>query len=872
MTIVSQPSHNRRGRRKNNRSSKSSSKCTTLLAKVFLSFALLWTFFVLFGSGSQTPSIEHHESFAKGKSGNSKAAGKGTSNVRGGGAVAIERNILPMIDPGPQPQVAFVLVATHFLSDPVKSMSTAIESILEHTNRERILSIVAVFPNSLLKKEGLKNEHVLQYFEELDLSGVILHQHGDVKHVHTESDAAIVSDKNQHVHGTKIKVMIEDDNDDIDGKNFSVAQSRRNAAQFIQILHEEHLLHGPKHKETILTFVRPDSTIESDDWLHYVADALLTSSPPNPKLDEIAASTTASKNAVSFAIKSTVSKKEFTSTSLDLNIQPVHTTSPLKSDLSLTNGRSYPTPILEGSVTSLLLSTYFNFLLPTPNSHLLKTTLSADIELSFSLWLCGNGIDILTDLHAEKDIMLMQRERDYLSDEEKILLVKDWMMNDGIGESILQRLQVDDASSSITTSKNNDLKKCRTFKWYTKEVNVLMEEELKNLTPPEAKSEQNHINKSDEKIKPSQPLREINQEIISKAPMVDISFVDASNNHEEYPHLGAKDENDNFGYRHDETYLKKNPPKFEFTKEEVGCSNHDGNYKMLTDKVNVDFASHEAREREANEQGGKRRAKLFCMVYTIEKNHDRIPPILETWGKKCDGFIVASNKTDKKIGTVNIPHEGPEEYNNIWQKVRSMWSYVYDTYYEDYDWFHIGGDDLYVIVENLRLYVESEEIQLASNGGEFLPNGNESTQKPLFLGRRFAEQGNMERIFNSGGSGYTMNKAALKSLVVTAFPTCMPHLHTFAEDVMVAQCLRNKIQVVPFDTKDEDGGERYMPFQPRHHLNYRLPKDPSSDWYANYSIDIKTGLDHCAAKSVAFHYIKPDLMKRMHAILYGQCA
>ena len=44
--------------------------------------------------------------------------------------------------------------------------------------------------------------------------------------------------------------------------------------------------------------------------------------------------------------------------------------------------------------------------------------------------------------------------------------------------------------------------------------------------------------------------------------------------------------------------------------------------------------------------------------------------------------MVASTKTDKKLGTVNIPHEGKEEYNNIWQKVRSMWSYIYDNYYE----------------------------------------------------------------------------------------------------------------------------------------------------------------------------------------------
>ena len=51
--------------------------------------------------------------------------------------------------------------------------------------------------------------------------------------------------------------------------------------------------------------------------------------------------------------------------------------------------------------------------------------------------------------------------------------------------------------------------------------------------------------------------------------------------------------------------------------------------------------------------------------------------------------MVASNKTDRALGTVDIPHEGPEEYNNIWQKVRSMWSYIYDNYYEKYDWYDI---------------------------------------------------------------------------------------------------------------------------------------------------------------------------------------
>ena len=234
--------------------------------------------------------------------------------------------------------------------------------------------------------------------------------------------------------------------------------------------------------------------------------------------------------------------------------------------------------------------------------------------------------------------------------------------------------------------------------------------------------------------------------------------------------------------------------------------------------------------------------------------------------------MVGSTKTDRSLGTVEIPHEGPEEYNNIWQKVRSMWSYIYDNYYEQYDWFHIGGDDLFLIVENLRLYLESEEIKTAANGGIYLPNGDEKMQTPLFLGRRFAMQGDMNDIFNSGGSGYTMNKAALKLLVTEGFKNYWPHAVTFSEDSMVAKLLR-KFQVYPYDTKDDQGGERYMPFMPGHHYGYRLPPDPknSKDWYAKYSIDIKEGVDHCSAQSVAFHYVKGNDMYRLFALVYHLC-
>jgi len=191
------------------------------------------------------------------------------------------------------------------------------------------------------------------------------------------------------------------------------------------------------------------------------------------------------------------------------------------------------------------------------------------------------------------------------------------------------------------------------------------------------------------KKKPSTPLRPENLEIVQMPEMVDVAFVDVSGGHEEHPHKLALDANGQPGYIHDETALRKNPPPLNlpdgFLKDTCRHNPRDFNYKMMHERIVVETEY----EKTKNEEG-EPRPKIFCLVYTIDKFHDRIPFIRETWGPKCDGFMVGSNATDPSIGAVNIPHEGPEIYHNIWQKVRSMWSYIYDNYYEKYDWFHIG--------------------------------------------------------------------------------------------------------------------------------------------------------------------------------------
>lgn len=68
--------------------------------------------------------------------------------------------------------------------------------------------------------------------------------------------------------------------------------------------------------------------------------------------------------------------------------------------------------------------------------------------------------------------------------------------------------------------------------------------------------------------------------------------------------------------------------------------------------------------------------RILCMVYTMSDAHaERIRAIRETWAGRCDGFLAFSTVSDPRLPAISLPHDGPEEYNNMWQKVRSIWRF-----------------------------------------------------------------------------------------------------------------------------------------------------------------------------------------------------
>jgi glycoprotein-N-acetylgalactosamine 3-beta-galactosyltransferase len=230
---------------------------------------------------------------------------------------------------------------------------------------------------------------------------------------------------------------------------------------------------------------------------------------------------------------------------------------------------------------------------------------------------------------------------------------------------------------------------------------------------------------------------------------------------------------------------------------------------------------------------------------------------------------VASNFTDLSVNSIEILHHGNENRTFLWEKIRAILCYTYENFYSKYDWFMIADDNTFVIMENLRRYLESEEIRTAANGGIFLPSAFALWNYPLLLGRRFAFNGDKSDIYPSGGPGYLLNQAALKTMVVYSLPHRLPKSRLRPNDDMMVARVLGQMGVYPYETKDAHGSERFMPFHPDSHYKYR--KQTNKNWYDQYTIDAKEGLDHCSKYSISFHNIKLQDTLKMHALLYGCC-
>ena len=79
--------------------------------------------------------------------------------------------------------------------------------------------------------------------------------------------------------------------------------------------------------------------------------------------------------------------------------------------------------------------------------------------------------------------------------------------------------------------------------------------------------------------------------------------------------------------------------------------------------------------------------KIMCFMMTHSGSHrTRVRAVLDTWGHKCDGWLIASNETDDELGTIKM--QTPARYNLLWTKLNETVRYITEHFIDDYDWFY----------------------------------------------------------------------------------------------------------------------------------------------------------------------------------------
>jgi glycoprotein-N-acetylgalactosamine 3-beta-galactosyltransferase len=252
-------------------------------------------------------------------------------------------------------------------------------------------------------------------------------------------------------------------------------------------------------------------------------------------------------------------------------------------------------------------------------------------------------------------------------------------------------------------------------------------------------------------------------------------------------------------------------------------------------------------------RNGPKPPRILCAVYTYEGRHALLQSQAQTWGWRCDGFLGFSTKTVPAIGAVDLPHEGKENYGNMWQKVRSIWAYIYDNYYDDFDYIHLSGDDNHFVIENMQNYLWSVDDK----------NGT----LPLYMGHLYKKRG---VTLCGGGSGYTLNKVALRRFVTELLPICDPDVKTSAEDRLIGFCFRT-VGIRCHDTADARGEQRYMPHKPNYVATYNGDKNRNYKvWASHHGWKFKDDL--ISSQHVSWHHLKNAFsQKRIHAIMYRTC-
>jgi len=323
------------------------------------------------------------------------------------------------------------------------------------------------------------------------------------------------------------------------------------------------------------------------------------------------------------------------------------------------------------------------------------------------------------------------------------------------------------------------------------------------------------------------------------------------------------------GYIHNPKFLIENPKPLvisDHERERICAAPGEGNetplgYAALRNIRNYMESSKESRD-----------IKLFCAIYTYSGGLNHTNAASETWAKKCDGVLYASDNSNLETGHVHLPSNSASGfgYNGMIQRTRTILAYIYDNFLDDYDFFHIVGQDVFVIMENLKEFLASNFVQ----DYEKVPNNN------IFAGFPMKHQW-YKNDFICGGPGYTMSRKMLKAFVEGPLQTCKTHAEGPSEDIIISECAKLLNKNYFIDTRDSKGAHRYHQLSVQGHANMeprrkRVEVDinarsvhQSLQWMnKRFGFPVVYKEDYISNSSVVFHKTPAADMRRLEILLY----
>ena len=329
---------------------------------------------------------------------------------------------------------------------------------------------------------------------------------------------------------------------------------------------------------------------------------------------------------------------------------------------------------------------------------------------------------------------------------------------------------------------------------------------------------------------------------------------------------------------------------------ELNCSDDYQGSQVVVNSIQVSSSPTPPQQQTPN---------ILCFLMTHSGSHDtKVQAVVDTWGKRCDRLVIASNVTDDKLGTIEL--QTPATYELLWDRLNETLHYVWNEYqHEEYDWYFKIDDDSYVIMENLVDFIMEKEQQPLQRLQQ--QSANNTSPPPLVFGyplptyrwkdiaARYFQGSPENRAFGDfffnysdpvtnkqrnpddkadylhGGAGYVMNRQYLQQLLValrsnrTLRSSYNNTLGGKLNHDPIPEDLAHGVTMMVHGIQPKSGRdilkrERFLPEPPSlmYHVHQQKIKDGT----------VKPKSLCCSRSSISFHHISPSLMRYLEYQFY----